>query len=144
MSEKQKQETHKIELELEHEKRKHESHVQNCQEMRQVEIEQLKTIQENNIHEHKLRERELHDSRMTESTLSKKLVEVQKEIENINSTNVKRRDRVQALHNFRKMKMLMRERSDAIKRDLVQDMNLLDRISFDKEFDNDEEIKYLR
>lgn len=144
MSEKQKQETQKIELELEHEKRKHESYVQSCQEMRHVEIEQLKTMQENNIHEHKLRERELHDCKMMESTLSKKLGEVQKEIENINSTNVKRRDRVQALHNFRKMKMLMRERSDAIKRDLVQDMNLLDRISFDKEFDNDEEIKYLR
>lgn len=144
LNEKQKQETQKIELELEHEKRKHEEYVKNCQELRNGEINQLKNLQENNIHEHKLRERELHDCKMIESTLRKKLAEVQKEIENINSTNVKRRDRVMALHNFRKIKMLMRERSDAIKRDLKHDLNLLDRISFDKDFDNDEEIKYLR
>lgn len=144
MNEKQKQETQKIELELEQEKRKHESYVKNCQEMRNAEINQLKALQENNIHEHKLRERELHECKLMENVLSKKLGEVHKEVENINSTNVKRRDRVMALHNFRKIKMLMKERCEAVKRDLVHDMNLLDRISFDKEFDNDEEIKYLR
>lgn len=144
LNEKQRQETHKMELELEHEKRKHEAHVQTVQEMKNAEINQLKALQETNIHEHKLRERELHDCKMIENTLRKKLCEVQKEIDGINSTNVKRRDRIMALHNFRKIKMLMRERSEAVKRDLVQDMNLLDRISFDRDFDNDEEIKYLR
>jgi trichoplein keratin filament-binding protein len=143
-NEKQKQETHKIELELEQEKRKHEAYVQSRQEMRQIEINQLKSLQENNIHEHKLRERELNDCKLTQNVMRKKLNEIQKEIENINSTNVKRRDQALALHNFRKIKMLMRERSDAIKRNLVQDMNLLNRISNDQEFDNDEEIKYLR
>lgn len=38
----------------------------------------------------------------------------------------------------------MRERSDAVRRDLQQDLNLLDRISFDRDFDNNEEIEYLR
>ena len=144
LNEKQKQESQKIELELEQEKRKHEAFVQNCQELKNAEISELKSLQENNVHEHKLRERELHDHKMMENTLRKKLGEVQKEIDNINSTNSKRRDRVMALHNFRRIKMLMKERSNAIKRDLLHDMNLLDRISFDKEFDNDEEIKYLK
>lgn len=92
----------------------------------------------------KLRDRESYDLKLMESTLKKKLLEIQKEIENINSTNRKRRDRVQALHNYRKLKMIMRERSEAIRRDLQQDLNLLDRISFDREFDNNEEINYLR
>lgn len=39
---------------------------------------------------------------------------------------------------------MMRERSEAILRDLQQDLKLLDRISFDGEFDNNEEINYLR
>lgn len=144
INDKQRQDSQKIELEIEHEKGKRISEFKKCEEMRNGEINQLKNIQENNIHEHKLRERESHDCKMMESTLRKKLAEVQKEIDNISTTNVKRRDRVMALHNFRKIKMLMRERSDAIRRDLMQDLNMLDRISFDKDFDNDEEIKYLR
>jgi trichoplein keratin filament-binding protein len=143
-NEQQKQETQKLELELEHEKRKHEAYVQSCQQLRDSEINQVRSLHENNICELKLRERELHDAKMTENVLRKKLGEVQKELEGITSTNNKRRDRIQALHNFRRIKMLMKERSDAIKRDIAQDLNLLDRISFDKDFDNDEEIKYLK
>lgn len=144
MNEQQKQETQKLELELEQEKRKHEAFLQNRQEMRDSEINKIKEIHGNSIVELKLREQELHECKLKESVLKKKLGEVIKEKETIASTNIKRRDRVQALHNFRKIKMLMRERSEAVKRDLMHDISLLDRISFDRDFDNDEEIAYLR
>lgn len=144
INEQQKQESQKLEIELEHEKRKHEAYLQNCQQMRDVEISKIKEIHGNGITELKLREQELHENRLNENVMRKKLGEVVKEKEAIASINVKRRDRIQAMHNFRRIKMLMRERSDAIKRDLQHDINLLERISFDREFDNDEEIKYLR
>lgn len=143
-NEQQRQENNTLELKLEEEKRKHESFVQSCSQLRDSEINQLKSIQQNHVHELKLRDREAHDMKLTESTLRKKLAEIQKEIDAINSINNKRRDRVQALHNHRKIKMMMRERSEAIRRDLLQDLNLLDRISFDAEFDSNDEINYLR
>lgn len=143
-NEKQKQENSVLELQLEGEKRKHEAYVQSCSQFRDSEINQLKTLQEGHIQELKQRDREAHDLKLTESTLRKKLGEIQKEVDNISSINNKRRDRVQALHNYRKIKMMMRERSDAVRRDLQQDLNLLDRISFDSAFENNEEINYLR
>lgn len=143
-NEKQRQESNVLELKLEDEKRKHEAYVISCAELRNTEMNQVKTLQENHIQELKLREREAHDLKLMESTLRKKLEEIQKEVKNICATNNKRRDRAQALNNFRKIKMMMRERSDAVKRDLQQDLNLLDRISFDQDFDNNEEICYLR
>lgn len=144
VNEQQKQETQKLELELEKEKRKHEIYLQNCQQMRDSEISKIKEIHGNAITELKLREQELHECKLSESVLRKKLAEVIKEKEAIQSINVKRRDRIQAMHNFRRIKMLMRERSEAIKRDLQHDISLLERISFDRDFDNDEEIRYLR
>lgn len=143
-NERQRQENNTLELKLEEEKRKHEAYIQNCSQLRDSEIGQLKTIQESHIQELKQRDREAHDCKLIESTLRKKLNEILKEIENISSINHKRRDRVQALHNYRKIKMIMRERSEAVRRDLQQDLNLLDRISFDPDFDNNEEINYLR
>jgi trichoplein keratin filament-binding protein len=143
-NEKQKQENNVLELKLQEEKRKHEAYVTSCSELRNVEINQVKTLQEGHIHELKMRDREAHDLKLMESTLRKKLGEIQKEVSSICAINNKRRDRVQALHNYRKIKMMMRERSDAVKRDLQQDLNLLDRISFDPDFDNNEEINYLR
>ena len=143
-NEKQRQENNVLELKLEEEKRKHESYVTSCTEMRNSEITQVKMLQENHIQELKFRDREAHDSKLMESTFRKKLGEIQKEITNISAINHKRRDRVQALNNYRRIKMMMRERSDAVKRDLQQDLNLLDRISFDSDFDNNEEISYLR
>ncbi|CRL01534.1 CLUMA_CG014422, isoform A [Clunio marinus] len=144
LNERQRQENNALELKLQEEQRKHEAFIQNCSQQRESEINQIKTLQENHIQELKLRDRESHDIKLLESTLRKKLGEIQKEIENINSVNNKRRDRVHALHNYRKVKMIMRERSEAIRRDLQQDLNLLDRISFDNDFDNNEEINYLR
>jgi trichoplein keratin filament-binding protein len=143
-NEQQKQESQRLELELEQEKRKHEAHVERAEQLRDSEINQVKSLSENNLIELKLRERELHESKMMENVLRKRLCEARKELEDLASNNSKRRDRIQALHNFRRVKMLMRERSDAIKRDIAQDLTLLDRISFDKDIDNDEEIRYLR
>lgn len=144
INEQKQKENKELELKLEQEKRKHESFVTNCQQLRDSEIINLKTMQTGHIQEVKLRDREAHDLKLTESTLRKKLVEIQKEISDISTINNKRRDRVQALHNYRRIKMLLRERSEAIKRDLQLDLNLLDRISFDRDFDNNEEINYLR
>lgn len=139
-----KNENNLLELKLEEEKRKHESYIQNCSQMRDGEMSQLKKIQENHIFELKERDRQAHELKLLENSLKKKLSEVQKEITNVDSINLKRHDRVKALHNFRKVKMMMRERSDAVKRDIQHDLNLLSRLSFDSEFDNNEELDYLR
>lgn len=143
-SERQRQQNNELELKLQEEKRKHEAYVQSCSQLRDSELNQLKMLQEGHIQELKLRDREAHDWKLVESTLRKKLSEIQKEIDHISSLNHKRRDRVQALNNYRKIKMMMRERSEAVRRDLHQDLNLLDRISFDPDFDNNDEINYLR
>lgn len=139
-----KNENNLLELKLEEEKRKHEAYVQSCSQMRDTEITQLKTIQENHIMELKQRDRQAHDLKLLENSLRKKLDEVQKEIANVNSLNLKRHDRIKALHNYRKVKMMMRERSDAVKRDIQHDLTLLNRLAFDSEFDNNEELEYLR
>lgn len=143
-NERQRQENNVLELKLEEEKRKHEKYVQNCSELRDSEINQLKSLQDSHIRELKDRDLTTHDLKLTENMLKKKLGEIQKEIDNICSLNNKRRDRMQALNNYRRIKMMLRERSEAVRRDLQQDLNLLDRISFDVEFDNNEEINYLR
>ncbi|CAO1357388.1 unnamed protein product [Diamesa hyperborea] len=143
-NEKHKTENNELELKLQQEKSKHESYMQNCHKMRDSELNQLKTLQENHIQELKLRDRETHDLKLLESTLRKKLCEIQKEIEAVTTNNHKRRDRVTALHNYRRVKMILKDRSEAIRRDLKQDLSILDRISFDKDFDNNDEINYLR
>lgn len=143
-NEKQKAENNELELKLEKEKRKHESYMQNCQQMRDSEINQVKNLQENNLQELKLRDREAHDMKLLESTLRKKLAEILKEIEGVTVANKKRRDRVTALSNYRRIKMILKDRSEAVRRELTQDLNLLDRISFDRDFENSDEINYLR
>lgn len=143
-NEKQKTENNELELKLQQEKSKHESYMQSCHQMRDSELNQLKTLQENHIQELKLRDRETHDLKLLESTLRKKLCEIQKEIESISTNNQNRRDRVTALHNYRRVKMILKDRSEAIRRDLKQDLNTLDRISFERDFDNNDEINYLR
>ena len=145
-NEQQRHENNLLELKLEEEKRKHETYVQNCSQLRDSEITQLKSLQERHLEELKLRDRDSQEGKVMEGTLRKKLQELQKEIENLSLINRRRQDRVLALHNYRKIKMIMRERSEAVRRDLQQDLNLLDRISFDADFDkvNNEEISYLR
>lgn len=142
--EKEKRENNEIELKLQENKRKHEEYLKNCKEMRDSEMQQLKGLQENHVFELKSRERESHDLKLQESILRKKLGEIKKEIDNISTNGRVRRDRVVAMYNYRKLKMVLQSRSEAIQRELRQDINLLDRISFDKDFDNNEEISYLR
>jgi trichoplein keratin filament-binding protein len=143
-NERQKKENQVLELQLHAEQRKHEDYMTNCSKMRETELSQIKTIQEGHVQELKHRDREIHDLKLTENTLRKKLDEIKKEISNMNAVNSKRRDRIQALHNYRKIKMMLRERSETVRRHLQQDLNLLDRLRFDPEFDNNEEINFLK
>lgn len=144
IQEKEKRVNNELELKLEENKRKHEQYLKNCKDVRESEIKHLKGLQETHVFELKNRERESHDLKLHESILRKKLCEIKKEIETISSTGRVRRDRVVAMYNYRKLKMILQSRSEAIQRELKQDINLLDRIGFDKDFDNNEEISYLR
>lgn len=143
-NERQKKENNILELKLHEEQRKHEDYMTSCNKQRENELAQVKSLQEDHVEELKHRDREVHDLKLTENTLRKKLEEIKKEIGNMQATNNKRRDRMQALHNYRKIKMMLRERSEAVRRHLLQDMSLLDRLSFDPEFDNNEEINFLK
>lgn len=143
-NERQKKENNLLELKLYEEQRKHEEYLTTCNKQRENEMTQVKTIQEDHVEELKHRDREVHDLKLTENTLRKKLEEIKKEISNMTTVNTKRRDRIQALHNYRKIKMMLRERSEAVRRHLQQDLNLLDRLSFDQAFDNNEEINFLK
>lgn len=143
-NERQKKENNILELKLHEEKRKHENYLTSCNKQRENELSQVKSMQEDHVHELKLHDREIHDLKLTENTLRKKLDEIKKEMTNMTATAEKRRDRMQALHNYRKIKMMLRERSEAVRRHLQQDLNLLDRLSFDTDFDNNEEINFLK
>lgn len=144
LKEREKKENNVLELKLQEEQRRHEDYMTNRANIRDSEIKELRQLQEMNVQELKNRERESHDIKVRESVLRKKLAELKKEIDVIGVNGCRRRDRVQAIHNSRRIKFMLRERSEAIKRDLKQDICLLDRISFDSDFEHNDEIHYLK
>uniref|UniRef100_A0A336LL12 CSON010525 protein n=1 Tax=Culicoides sonorensis TaxID=179676 RepID=A0A336LL12_CULSO len=135
-------EQHIHEIRLQKEARKHEQFITKCNEMREAEIRELRALQETHVNELKQRENENHEIKLQESRLRKRKNEVQEELEKLRLTMTQRRDRIIALNNLRRIKMLLRERSEQVRRDLKQDIAILDKIGM--EWADPQSIRYLR
>ncbi|XP_058059322.1 golgin subfamily A member 6-like protein 25 [Anopheles bellator] len=132
-------------LRLHEEVRHREERLLEKSRMREQEIKELRSLQEVHMAELKTREHETNELNMYEVRLKTKKEEMAKELEALRVYNDRRRDRVMAMHNLRRIKMLLRERSEAVRTDLRHDLLLLQRISLDNPAatDSTDGIKYL-
>ncbi|XP_058822424.1 trichoplein keratin filament-binding protein isoform X2 [Topomyia yanbarensis] len=131
------------EIRLHEEARRHEEVLLEKSRLREQQIKELRNHQEFHVKELKSQEQEMNELKLYESRLRTKREEFAKEIEQLRVYNSRRRDRVAALHNVRRIKMILRERSEAVRNDLKHDLQLLHRISIDNPESN-EGIDYLR
>lgn len=130
------------EMRLQQEARKHEAFVTKRNEMRECEIKELRAMQESHVNELKVREHENDEIKTKETCLKKRKSEIQEELENLRQSYTQRKDRAIALHNLRRIKMLLRERAEQVRRDLKQDIAVLDKIGL--EWADSQSICYLR
>lgn len=142
-SEKEQKENQEREIRLREEARRHEEMLLEKNKLREQQIKELRKHQEVHVEELKSREQEMNEMRMYELRLRSKKTEFEKELEQLRVYNDRRRDRVVAMHNLRRIKMLLRERSEAVRTDLKHDLHLLQRIAIDNPESN-ESIDYLR
>ncbi|XP_062554645.1 trichoplein keratin filament-binding protein [Armigeres subalbatus] len=142
-NEKERKENQEREIRLHEEARRHEEMLLEKNKLREQQIKELRKHQEVYMEELKSREHEMNELRMYEMRLHTKKTEFEKELEQLRVYNDRRRDRVVAMHNLRRIKMLLRERSEAVRTDLKHDLHLLQRIAIDNPESN-ESIDYLR
>uniref|UniRef100_A0A182NQT0 Trichoplein keratin filament-binding protein n=1 Tax=Anopheles dirus TaxID=7168 RepID=A0A182NQT0_9DIPT len=144
--EKERREHQERQLKLCEEVRRREELLLEKTRMREQEMKELRSLQEVHMAELKAREKEANDLKMYEVRLKTKKDEMATELEQLRMYNDLRRDRVVAMHNLRRIKMLLRERSVAVRNDLLHDIQLLQRISIDNPTASDsaEGIEYLR
>lgn len=93
-----------------------------------AEIAELKEFQEKHVAELKLREQETEKLHLDELRLRQNQTELANELTTLEIHTAQRHERIRCPHNLRRIKMLLRERSDAIRKDLRFDTDLLDRI----------------
>nr|XP_040228306.2 trichohyalin [Anopheles coluzzii] len=144
--EKDRREQQERQLKLSEEVRRREELMLEKNRMREQELKELRSMQEMHMAELKSREQEANELKMYEVRLKTKKEEMVNELEQLRVYNDVRRDRVVAMHNLRRIKMLLRERSEAVRNDLQHDIQLLQRISSDNpaSCDSAEGIEYLR
>ncbi|XP_055607775.1 trichoplein keratin filament-binding protein-like [Uranotaenia lowii] len=142
-SEKQNKESQERELRLQEEARRHEELILETNRLRDQQIKELRGSQETHMNELKSREQEMNEVKIYEMRLRTKKEEFEKELDQLHLYNDRRRDRIVAMHNLRRIKMLLRERSESVRNDLKHDLQLLQRISIDNPESNDA-INYLR
>ncbi|XP_053697050.1 trichoplein keratin filament-binding protein [Sabethes cyaneus] len=141
--EKERKDDQEREIRLHEEARRHEEVLLEKDRRRERQIKELRDHQEFHMKELKSREQDMNELKMYEIRLRTKKEEFTKEIEQLSVYNDRRRDRVVAMHNLRRIKMLLRGRSEAVRNDLKHDLQLLHRISIDNPESNDG-INYLR
>ncbi|XP_058117246.1 trichoplein keratin filament-binding protein [Anopheles ziemanni] len=144
--EKNRREKQERELKLQEEFCRREELLLEKSRMREQEMKELRSMQEMHMAELKSREQEANELKLYEVRLKTKKDEMATELEQLRVYNDRRRDRVMAMHNLRRIKMLLRERSEAVRNDLRHDLQLLQRISIDNPSTTDsaEGIEYLR
>ncbi|XP_052868685.1 trichoplein keratin filament-binding protein [Anopheles cruzii] len=132
-------------LRLHEEVRHREERLLERDRMREQEIAELRRLQEVHMAELKTREHETNELGLYEVRLKTKKEETAKELDALRVYNDRRRDRVMAMHNLRRIKMLLRERSEAVRTDLRHDLALLQRLSLDSPAatDSADGLKYL-
>lgn len=107
-----------------------------------TEIAELKQFQEKHVAELKLREQETEKLHLDELRLRQNQTDLADELTSLEIQTAQRHERIRCPHNLRRIKMLLRERSDAIRKDLRFDLNLLDRIPCTSH--NQQQIKLMR
>lgn len=121
-------ESEERQLRLQVEERKHQELLNERQRNVEHEISELKRFQEKHMTELKCREDETDKLHTDELRLRKHQTELTDELTKLNIHTAQRNERIRCPHNLRRIKMLLRERSDAIRKDLRFDIDLLDRI----------------
>ncbi|KAG4065896.1 hypothetical protein HA402_012574 [Bradysia odoriphaga] len=126
----EKRESEIRQLRLQEEARKHEECLMQRRNKRDDEISDLKSFQNKHISEIKARQKESDDLRCNELKLIQRKEDIASEFEKLNSVSRQRKDRISCPFNLRRIKMILRQRSDSIRQDLKDDIDMLNRISF--------------
>ncbi|KAJ6636564.1 hypothetical protein Bhyg_15155 [Pseudolycoriella hygida] len=116
-------------LRLQEEARKHEECLLQRKSLRDEEINDLKSFQTEHINEIKDRQKESDDLRSEELRLTQRKADITTEFEKLNLNARERKSRISCPYNVRRIKMILRQRSDAIRQDLKDDIDMLNRIS---------------
>lgn len=117
-----------ISLERDREARKHLEFLQQRQNQREEELNKLKHFQNDHITELKTQSEESDriTSEIARLTLNK--TKLTREFSDLNETITKRSERIQYPFNSRRIKIILKQRSEAIRKDLRDDIDLLERI----------------
>lgn len=126
--EKADKESEERQLQLRTEERKHQELLSARKLNMEAEIAELKQFQEKHLGELKLREQEAEKFHSDELQLRQNQAELADELTKLEIQVAQRHERIRCPHNLRRIKMLLRDRSDAIRKDLRFDIDLLDRI----------------
>lgn len=121
-------ESEERQLQLRMEERKHQELLSARKMNMEAEIAELLQIQEKHLGELKLREQETEKLHSDELQLRQNHAELADELTKLEIQVAQRHERIRCPHNLRRIRMLLRERSDAIRKDLRFDIDLLDRI----------------
>lgn len=96
--------------------------------MRLNEINELKRLQAQHIDELKARETDANQVRAQLQILIENQQKISNELATLDIVSTQRHDRISMPHNLRRIKMLLRDRSSAVRHDLRHDIELLARI----------------
>lgn len=132
----EKRDTELRQLRLQEEARKHEECLLQRKSLRDEEVNDLKSFQNKHISEIKDRQKESDNLRSNELTLLKRKEDIANEFEKLNLNARQRKERITCPYNLRRIKMILRQRSDSIRQDLKDDIDMLNRISLG--YDNEQ------
>lgn len=123
-------------LRLHEEARKHNEVLNSRKLLRNEEIAQLKSIQQNHMDELKAREKECEELRSQSTQLQQKRADIEEEFGKF-TEHIRKRNETQSAPSFnlRRIKMLLRQRSDAVRNHLKHDIDLLNRLNIDDRVD---------
>lgn len=129
-------------IRLSEEARKREELLSARKQLRYGEISELQKLQEKKLGDVRGYEQQLTELHKQEMDLRRNLEQIGDELSKLESTKNQRIDRISLPHNFRRIKMLLRDRSDVIRNDLRQDIEMLKRIPLNHQ--NEQMIRMLR
>lgn len=139
--EQEKKESEIRQIKIQEGARQHEEYLTQCKIIRDSEIKELKSLQENNVSELKSREKECNYLRFEEDDLCKKKEELEEKLKILESNLRNRKNRIVKMFNVTRVKTMLRQRSDEIRTDLQEDINILIKLSYS--FDGDSKINKL-
>lgn len=125
----EKRDTEERQLRLQEEARRHEECLMQRKNLRDEEVSDLKSFQTKHISEIKDRQMESDELRSNELKLIQRKADIASEFEKLNLNARQRKERISCPYNLRRIKMILRQRSDAIRQDLKDDIDMLNRIS---------------